>query len=83
MLFCSNSPIDEGFLKEVMLALVQHALSLNPLNTTWLKTAAEVQFALDNMASALRYYLQAASIATHYYMDPVPSCVLDNEVSNN
>ncbi|XP_067933552.1 integrator complex subunit 8-like [Watersipora subatra] len=72
--------LDGPYIKELMVQLVQHALSINPLQSTWLKTYAEIQYALGNREDALKWYLRTASVASNHFMQPISGFVFDNEV---
>ena len=36
--------LDEVYIKDLMVQIVRHALSINPLQSAWLKTYAEIQY---------------------------------------
>ncbi|KAF6027790.1 INTS8 [Bugula neritina] len=72
--------IDKDYICELMIQLVQHALSINSMQSSWLKTYAEIQFAVGNLRDAMKYYLQSANVASNNFMQPVPSYVFDKEV---
>lgn len=40
------STLDEVYMKELMVQLVQHALNINPLQSSWIKTYAEIQYGM-------------------------------------
>jgi len=46
--------IDKDYICELMIQLVQHALSINSMQSSWLKTYAEIQF--GNLLIPYDYY---------------------------
>lgn len=62
---------------EILSQLLERALALYPLNTTWIKLQGDLHFAQGFHSAAMSSYLTAASLASDYFHQPVPKQVLD------
>ncbi|XP_039593760.1 integrator complex subunit 8 [Polypterus senegalus] len=63
-------------LKEV----VNHALTLNPTNHSWLITQADIYFVTSQYSAALHHYLQAGAVCSDFFNKAVPADVYTDQV---
>ncbi|GAB1602023.1 integrator complex subunit 8-like [Argonauta hians] len=76
----NTSAMDTAALAECVTLLMQHALSLDPLNPSWLRTQADIHFAHNQYSSAMKYYLEAGLASSNYFSIPVPNPIYDEQV---
>lgn len=62
---------------EILSQLLERALSLYPLNTSWLKLQGDLHFAQGFHSAAMKSFLTASSLASDYFHQAVPKQVLD------
>ncbi|CAI9737955.1 Hypothetical predicted protein [Octopus vulgaris] len=76
----NSSAMDTAALAECVSLLMHHALSQDPLNPSWLRTEADIQFAHNQYSCAMKYYLEAGLAASNYFSIPVPHPIYDEQV---
>ncbi len=62
---------------ELLTLLLERALALYPLNTSWLKMQADLHYALGFHSAAMSAYLTASALASDHFNQPVARAVLD------
>ncbi|XP_048576441.1 integrator complex subunit 8-like [Nematostella vectensis] len=60
--------------------VTNHAITVEPHNTTWLHTQGDLYLDSRNYSAALKCYLKAGSISSLSFNQPVPPTVWDTQV---
>lgn len=65
---------------ETLAILMQHALTVNPSQPSWLRTQADIHFANNQYSPAMKYYMEAGVVASDFFSIAVPKSLYDDQV---
>ncbi|PVD21213.1 hypothetical protein C0Q70_19382 [Pomacea canaliculata] len=65
--------------EDTLKTLMTHALTVNPSNSSWLRTQADIAFAEGQFSTAIKFYLEAGVVATDFFSTPVPRSLYDDQ----
>ncbi|XP_033114471.1 integrator complex subunit 8-like [Anneissia japonica] len=63
-----------------MTQYVQHIITHNPHQSSWLKSQADIYYGDSQHAAAIKFYLQSAMLPSNFFTSPVPKQLWDEEV---
>lgn len=63
---------------EAFQGTLQHALSIHPTHSSWLRTKGDVMYVQGHYSTALKFYLSAAMVSTDYFYQPLPRVLFDD-----
>ncbi|EDV25959.1 uncharacterized protein TRIADDRAFT_23696, partial [Trichoplax adhaerens] len=60
--------------------LLRHALSIYPMDTSWLRTQGDFNYIIRKYPTSLRNYIEAGAISSSYFLNEVPTDIWDDLV---
>ncbi|KAG8230393.1 hypothetical protein J437_LFUL009866 [Ladona fulva] len=65
---------------EMLWQLLSQALDIYPINIGYLKLMGDLNFVMNHYAIAMKYYLEAAIVASDFFGQPIPRTVIDDSI---
>lgn len=76
----SNTKLNEASVTDAVVSLMDHVLSVNPSQPSWLRTQADLSYARGDYFLSLRYYLLLGIVSTDFFTEPISKNVYDDQV---
>ncbi|ESO06848.1 hypothetical protein HELRODRAFT_76904 [Helobdella robusta] len=72
--------MDKEQLLDSVFCILDHSLAINNQQTSWLRTQADLSFALKHYWSCMKFFMHLGVVATDYFSEPLTKNVYDDQV---
>lgn len=74
----NSSTFNIQMVSDTLHEILQHALTIHPTHSSWLKTRGDFMYVQGYHAAAMKYYLSAAMVSSDYFSQSLPRALFDD-----